>query len=164
MARRRPHLAGSAAVIVMTADLAAANARYVLTVPQAVFETKPEVLRIIEEAERAHPSPGPYRIHRMPIWDRWVGTRRASKDRIYEMIAWEHDTIQPKYGINWESSTPTRWASPSSTTTIGTSTVFPGKFTTPQVAKALGVELEKEVVYFPRRAYDMWNTRYLISP
>ena len=69
VARKRPHLAGSAALIVMTADLAAANARYVLTVPQSVFETKPEVLKIIEDAERAHPSPGPYRIHRMPLWN-----------------------------------------------------------------------------------------------
>ena len=24
----------------------------------------------------------------------------ASKDRVYEFVTWEHDTIQPKYGIN----------------------------------------------------------------
>ncbi len=84
----------------MTADLAAANARYVLTVPQSLFETKPEVLRIIEAAERDDPSPGPYRIHRMPLWNPLGWHRHASKDRIYEMRPWEHDTMQPKYGIN----------------------------------------------------------------
>ena len=49
-------------------------------------------------------------------------------------------------------------------TTSGTSTVFPGRFTTRRSPRSLGVELEKEVVYFPRRAYDMWNTRYFIVP
>ena len=70
LARSARGLAGSAALIVMTADLAAANARYIFTVPQAVFETKPEVLKIIEDAERTEPSPGPYRIHRMHDWHR----------------------------------------------------------------------------------------------
>ena len=164
VARKRPYLAGSAAVIVMTADLAAANARHVLTVPQAVFETKPEVLRIIEDAERAHPSPGPYRIHRMPIWNPMGWFTTASKDRNYEIVAWEHDTIQPKYGINLGVEY---------THTLGVAELldydwyfngFPRKIHDEQLAKALGVELEKEVVYFPRRAYDMWNTRYLILP
>jgi Bacterial membrane protein YfhO len=164
VARKRPFLAGSAAVIVMTADLAAANTRHVLTVPQALFETKPEVLRIIEDAERAHPSPGPYRIHRMPIWNPMGWNTTTSKDRIYDFVAWEHDTIQPKYGINLGVEY---------THTLGVAELldydwyfngFPRKVRDEQVAKALGVELEKEVVYFPRRAYDMWNTRYLILP
>ena len=34
----------------------------------------------------------------------------------------------------------------------------------PERRQVPGVELEKEVVYFPRRAYDMWNTRYFIVP
>ena len=164
VARKRPHLAGSVAVIVMTADLATANARHVLTVPQAVFETKSEVLRIIEDAERAHPSPGPYRIHRMPIWSPMGWPSTTSKDRNYEIVTWEHDTIQPKYGINMGVEY---------THTMGVAELldydwyfngFPRKVRDEQVAKALGVELEDEVVYFPRRAYDMWNTRYLILP
>jgi hypothetical protein len=164
VARKRPYLAGSVAVIVMTADLAAANARHVITVPQAAFETKPDVLRIIDDAERANPSPGPYRIHRMPLWSPvgWLST--ASKDRNYEMVRWEHDTIQPKYGINLGVEY---------THTLGVAELldydwyfngFPRKVRDEQVAKALSVELEDEVVYFPRRAYDMWNTRYFILP
>jgi hypothetical protein len=164
VARKRPYLAGSAAVIVMTADLATANARHVLTVPQAVLETKPEVLKIIEDAERAHPSPGPYRIHRMPIWSPlgWYSTK--SKDRNYEIVSWEHDTIQPKYGINLGVEY---------THTLGVAELldydwyfngFPRIVRDEEVAKAMGIELNAEVVYFPRRAFDMWNTRYLILP
>ncbi len=164
VARRRPHLAGSVALIVMTADLAAANAGFVLTVPQAVFDTKPELVRIIEEAERDHPSPGPYRIHRMPLWNPVGWNKTASRDRIDEMMMWEHRTIQPKYGINLGIEY---------THAMGVAELydydwyfsgFPWKIHDPQLAAALGVELEKEVVYFPRRAYDMWNTRYLIVP
>ena len=129
-----------------------------------MFETKPEVLKIIEDAERAHPSPGPYRIHRMPIWNPMGWFTTPSKDRIYEIVTWEHDTIQPKYGINLGVEY---------THTLGVAELydyewyfngFPWTIHDEQVAKALGVELEKEVVYFPRRAYDMWNTRYLILP
>ena len=148
----------------MTADLAAANARYVLTVPQSVFESKPEVLKIIEAAERDDPAPGPYRIHRMPIWNPlgWLSTR--SKDRIFELVTWEHDTMQPKYGINHGVEY---------THTLGVAELydyewyfngFPRTVRDPAVANSLGVELGKEVVYFPRRSYDMWNTRYFIVP
>ena len=130
LARKRPHLAGSVALIVMTADLAAANARYVLTVPQSVFETKPEVLKIIEDAERAQPSPGPFRIHRMPIWNPLGWPTTASKDRNLRvrLVGARHDPAQvwnqPGSRIHAHA-----WGSPSSTTTIGTSTVFPGRFT-----------------------------------
>ena len=32
------------------------------------------------------------------------------------------------------------------------------------MAKALSVEVNKPVVYFPRRSFDLWNTRYFILP
>ena len=164
VARKRPYLAGAAALVLMTADLAVANSRFVMTVPQSVFESKPEVMKIIEEAELAHPSPGPYRVHRSPMWNPLGWYTTASKDRVYEFVTWEHATIQPKYGINMGVEY---------THTLGVAELydydwffngFPWKIHDPQVARSLGVELEKEVVYFPRRAYDMWNTRYFIVP
>ena len=80
-------------MVLMTADLAWANSRYVLTDPQSLFETKPEVLRAIDAAERADPSPGPFRIHRTSQWypPRWG--EKFSKDRVAEIIAWERDTL-----------------------------------------------------------------------
>ena len=53
LARKTPAVRRPAALLLTTADLAAANARYVLTVPQTVLETKPEALKIIEDAESA---------------------------------------------------------------------------------------------------------------
>ena len=147
-----------------TGDLAAANARYVSTVPQSVFETSPELSRLIQEDERAHPTPGPFRVHRMPAWDPLAWASTPSNDRNQDMIVWERNTLQPKYGINFGIEY---------THTMGVAELydydwyfggFPRKVRSPAIAKALGVEVGKEVVYFPRRSFDMWNTRYFILP
>ena len=45
-----------------------------------------------------HP-PGPFRVHRMPMWYPALWSREASDDRIKEFDRWEHDTIRPKYGL-----------------------------------------------------------------
>ena len=58
LARVRPMLSASLMLVLVTCDLALANARYVFTVPQALFETKPEVLAHIEAEERAQPVAG----------------------------------------------------------------------------------------------------------
>ena len=39
-------------MVLLATDLAFANARHVLTVPQEVFEGKPDALQVIEAAER----------------------------------------------------------------------------------------------------------------
>ncbi len=96
---RRPSLAGSLVLLISTADLLAANRHYVFTVPQAEFEAKPAVLRIIEDAERANPSPGPYRVHRLPAWEPFAWSKAGSPDRSVELVRWERDTLQPKYGV-----------------------------------------------------------------
>jgi hypothetical protein len=151
-------------LIVMTADLAVANARYVVTVPQAVLESRPEVLRIIEEAENRKPSSGPFRIHRMPAWHPPVWQTTPSVDRPLEVVVWEHDTLQPKFGINLGVEY---------THTFGVAglssynELFDSFFRTiqdPEAARVLGVDVGKTVVYYPRRSFDMWNTRYFVIP
>ena len=88
----------------------------------------------------------------MPVWNPMGWNSTPSKDRLFEMVAWERDTIQPKYGINHGVEY---------THTIGVAelydyewyfTGFPWKIHDVEVARRLGVELEQEVVYFPRRA------------
>jgi len=164
LVRRRPHAAGAMALIVTTVDLAVANPRYVLTVPQSLFETKPEVLRIIEAEERARPAPGPFRIHRMPLWNPLGWHKTSSTDRVDELVFWERDTLQPKYGINLGVEY---------THTIGVAELydfewyfsgFLRKVRSAEIAKSMGVEVGKEVVYYPRRGFDMWNTRYFVIP
>lgn len=163
LVRRRPALAGAAALAIVAADLAVANHRMIATVPQALFETEPEVLKIINEAERENPSDGPYRIHRMPLWNPpgWHVTK--SDDRVRDFMVWERDTIQPKYGINLGVDY---------TQTIGVAELYDyewyfGGFprtVNANVAPAFGIEPGRRVVYYPRRAFDMWNTRYFILP
>ena len=76
---------------------------------------------------------------------------------------WERETIQPKYGIN---------EGVEYTHTIGVAELydyewffggFPYKVRG-ETARSLGVESGTKVVYFPRRSFDMWNTRYFVLP
>ena len=164
IARRRPFLAESAAVILMTTDLAAANARYVLTAPQSVFETKPELAKAIEDAERIDPASGPFRIHRIHDWHPLIWGETASRDRFNEVARWEHDTLHAKYGIDYRLEY---------TNTIGVAELadydrffasFYVRVRDNQIAQSIGVLEGEPVVYFSRRAYDIWNTRYIIVP
>ncbi len=160
----RPRLAGAAAVILMTLDLAAANSRCVVTVDQSLFEGQSAVLRAIEEAERDKPASGPFRVHRTPGWDPLVWQMARSADRDREFLAWDRDTIRPRFGINFGIEY---------THAIGFAELdeyeryfigFSPAVTNPGIAKILSIEVGKQVLYLPRRAYDMWNTRYFVVP
>jgi hypothetical protein len=164
LARKRPVLSGTAVVILVAADLAAANSRYVLTAPQSVFDTKPEVASAIEDAERADRAPGPFRIHRMRSWHPSSWVEHSSKDRVKEVASWERDTLAPNsaigYGLEYTH-----------TQGFGELDEYDRFFATfnltirqPQVAQSLGITPGEAVVYFSRRAYDLWNTRYVIVP
>jgi hypothetical protein len=162
--RRSAWLARATALILTTADLAAANSWHVLTVPQSMLETKPELMTVIEDAERNDRSNGPYRVHRMYNWHPVAWGEKRSKDRVVEYASWERDTLAPKYGIDYGLEY---------THTIGVAQLadyerffasFYMRVQDTQVAKTLGVEPGVAVVYFSRRAYDMWNTRYVIVP
>ena len=49
-------LSAALMLVLVTCDLAIGNSRYVFTVPQALFETKPEVLAHIEAEEHGAPT------------------------------------------------------------------------------------------------------------
>ena len=166
LARKQRQIASAAALIVMALDLAAANSRYVMTVEQSVFDSVPQVVQIIEksEADRNPPVPGPFRVHRMSSWNPLIWNRTTSSDRELEFVAWERSTIAPKYGINFGIEY---------THTTGAAELndhewyFSGFQRTPAgpvIANWLGTDLGTQVIYFPRRAFDMWNTRYFVVP
>jgi hypothetical protein len=160
---RRAGLAGAVVLLVVTIDLAVANARNVLTVPQHLFDTKPRVIELIEAAERDNPARGPFRIHRMPIWEPLAWRLEASRDRVRDFVVWERDTIQPKYGLPYGIQY---------TLTIGVAELFDYEFffgpfprtLDDDAARALGVSPGQKVVYYPRRSFDLWNTRYFVIP
>lgn len=161
--RRRAGLAAVLALAVTGADIAVANARYVLTLPQHAFETTPEIVAVIREAEKNEPGETPFRVHRMPIWDLVSWPEVRSDDRVRDFVAWERNTIQPKYGINYGVQY---------TLTIGVAELydyewfFGGFLRSAQgeVARLLGVPEGKKVVAYSRRAFDLWNTRYFVLP
>jgi hypothetical protein len=163
LARRRAGLAGGLAVVLLAVDLAVANASLIKTVPQSDLEGTPRVLEIIAEAERADPSPGPYRIHRMPIWNPSRWREVASPDRVRDFVRWEHDTIQPKYGLLHDVQY---------TYTLGVAELYDYSwFFAPfprtargDAARILRVTPGDSVVVYPRRGFDLWNSRYFIVP
>jgi hypothetical protein len=163
LARRSAPAAAALALICVASDLAIANARHVTTVPQALLEGESEVVRIIREAEDRQPSEGPFRVHRMPQWNPPYWLSHTSDDRIRDFVTWERGTIQPKYGITQGIEY---------THTIGVAELYDYEwffggfpFTVRgQTAASLGLASGQKVVYFPRRSFDMWNTRYFILP
>jgi hypothetical protein len=166
LAPTRPQVAGPAALIVMTLDLAVANSRHVMTVGQSMFEGRPALVQIIAKAEAAlePPRPGPFRVHRMLSWSPLVWNHTTSADRVGELVAWERDTIRSKYGISFGIEyTHTRGVAELS----DYEWYFSGSYRMvigPVIANRLGTDVGKRVIYFPRRAYDMWNTRYFVVP
>jgi hypothetical protein len=161
-AHHRPALAAAVALTALTADLTAANAKYVLTVPQAILDKTPEVLQIIQTLEEKNPSPGPYRIHRMPVWNPRVWALEASDNRVRDFVEWERGTLQPKYGIA---------EGVQFTLTFGVAELYDYEwffggfnFTVrSQVLEALGAKQGK-IIVFPRRSFDFWTTRYFVLP
>jgi hypothetical protein len=100
----------------------------------------------------------------MPAWhpSRWTTT--SSVDRARDIAAWERGTLQPKHGITLGVEY---------THTFGVGQLydydwffdgFPRAIRTPEAAELLGVEIGTEVIYFPRRSFDLWNTRYFVIP
>ncbi len=163
LARRRAGPASVLAVAFVAADLALANASMIRSVPQADFEAMPRVLREIARAEASDPSPGPYRIHRMPIWNPNLWRSERSEDRVRDFVRWELDTIQPKYGLLHGVEY---------TYTLGTAELydyewffapFPRAVRGP-TAEQLNVKPGEKVVVYPRRGFDLWNSRYFVLP
>jgi hypothetical protein len=163
LVKQRPGLAAALALGVTSVDLAVANSRYVITASQSLFEGKPKVLSIIEEDAKQHPYSEPYRIHRMPLWSPVVWSKAASEDRVRDFVEWERATLQPKHGLPYGVQY---------TYTLGVAELYDyewffGGFlhsTVPEAAAAIGVEPGSKIVVYPRRSYDMWNTRYFILP
>jgi hypothetical protein len=164
LVRTRPLWASAIVLLVMTADLAVANARYVVTVPLALMESKPAVLRAIEESERQSPSSGPFRVHRMAYWEPRLWQATASTDRTLDLVSWHRDTLYPKVGINLGVEYTHAFG-------VGGLADFEPFFRdflvaikTPEAARMLGVGIGQRVVYYPRRSLDIWNTRYFVIP
>jgi hypothetical protein len=163
LAARRPALAGVIAVGGLALDLCLANAYHVVTVPQSAFEGTPRALEVIREAEREKPAPGPFRVQRVGRWwpRRWSAS--GSPRRFEEIARWERHSLRPHYGLPlgvrstfyFDTIEPLDyglfflpWALDPDPATVRAHALGPGQ----------------KVWYYPRRGFDLWNTRYFIVP
>jgi hypothetical protein len=161
-ATRCPGPAGALALAAMTADLAVANARLVVTAPQSIFDAEPRAVRLIREAEKAHPAPGPFRLHRMR-WSPTAWVSRGSPRRVEEMLVWERDTLGGHHALPFGLAC----VDAKGTTELADYSLFfrQGRVAiSPDVAQELGLKPGQLVVYHTRRGYDLWGARYLILP
>ena len=164
LAPRRPRLAGLLAVAGLAIDLGVANASHVVTVPQAAFEEIPRALEEIREAERTSPAPGSYRVARVGRWwpTSWIDPGGAPR-RFETITRWERDTLRPNYQMplgvrstfHFDTMEPLDyglfflpWSLDPDPATVAARKLGPGQ----------------KVWYFPRRGFDLWNTRYFIVP
>ena len=147
---------------VLTLDLAVANRWVVITVPQTIFDAPPRLLSKIRESERAQPGPTPFRVHRL-LWSPSAWSLKGAEDRATAIVAWERDTLRPKYGIPYRLSY---------TYSVGTAEITEAaQLFNPirlrldeEGARAVGFNPNQPFVYHARRVFDMWNTRYFIAP
>lgn len=160
---RRPRLAAGLVVLLATADLAVANAPWVFHSEQALFDAKPEMLASIEEAERESGSTAPYRVHRMPIWEpaEWLGT--TSADRVRDILTWQRKTIQPKFAIPYRMEYT---ISESAMELLDYRPFFAPTLRRPnaELARLFNLRDGEQVIYYPRRGFDLWNTKYFVLP
>jgi hypothetical protein len=162
-APRRPGPAGLVALAVMTLDLGMANARHVIALPQAVFDAPPHVWKVIEGSERTHPGAGPFRVQRVGSWAPREWLRNASPHRAEEIVRWERQSLRPLHGLPLQAS---------ATFALGTAELFdhsvffhPSLVRIDEVgASALGLRPGAPVFTYPRRGFDLWNTRYFVVP
>ncbi len=161
---RRIGPAGAAALAIVTLDLAIANARLVVAIPQADFEREPEIVRAIRDAERAEPSPGPFRVHRLPSWVPIGWGEAASDHRLRELVEWEIDTLQPGFGLL--HGIHYVYDDQSQTGSADFKRLFRPilQRVDPETAAVLGVAPGRRLLYSPRGAFDLWNARYFIIP
>jgi hypothetical protein len=163
-AGRRRAIVGALAVILLTIDLAVADSPLIVSIPQAEFEREPEVLRAIREAERTDPSPGPFRIQRLPSWVPIGWASSSSLRRLRELVEWEIRTLQPNFGwlhgVDYVFEDESRTARAEWTRQAESA----HRRLDPSLAEALGVEPGRPVLDHPRAIYDLWGARYFILP
>jgi hypothetical protein len=160
---RRPLRAGAIVLVVLTVDLGSTSARLIWTVPQSVFDARPEAVRMIQADSPGTLGPRTVRVHRMALWhpDRFRLVRSA--DRVRELAEWERNTLQGLNGLPWEIA---------SSVTLGALELdeylllfrpqtFPAR---PEVAQALGIPQGRPITVYPRRSYDLWGARYFLLP
>ena len=150
-------------LVVLTAvDVGVANHWLVLTDKQSIIDEKPAAIAAIEEYRQKQGDTEPYRIHRTRTFYPLRFRSNGNPERIEEQTRWERMTAMPKYALPFHVAYPK---------TEGTMNQYdidfffaPWYVTTPASLRAADPFHAKQMVYYPRRGYDIWNTRFFILP
>jgi hypothetical protein len=165
LAPRRPALAGGAVLVVLAFDLGVANAGLIWTVPQSHFDADAEAARLIAAHEAQEPSAAsvPFRIHRLPDWMPNTFARGRSPERLRTLVTWERDTLEPLFGLplGFQYGLVQGNLEPLDHLVFFRHTMLAARG---PMATLLGVPEGTKVLYIPRRAFDLWNSRYFIVP
>jgi hypothetical protein len=163
LGRMRPRLVGVLAVGVLAIDLAIAQAPLIWTVPQVLFDTPPQAVQAIAEAERREPTGGPFRVHRPTVWHPFGWFRDGSADRLNEIVAFERNSLQALHNLPYDTSYTFTLGilEPESHLRLFRPWLRP---VGPVLGPSLGLSADEQILYFPRKAFDAWNTRYFIVP
>ena len=163
VAPRRPRLAAALAMGLMAVDLATANRGEVGTVAQLAYDADSKVLAAIRQSERDHPGGGPFRVFRLHGWVPVAWNRVASADRLGQIVRWERETLRPKYELPLGVASTFAYGTTERAELGPFFEPFPVA-PDPAMARALGLAPGPSVNYYPRRGFDLWNTRYFIVP
>ena len=165
-AKRWSRWASTGILLVLAADLYFADRWMIWTDSQSAVDSEPEAVRLIRAHEAQETRVGdaqPFRVHRTRIFAPLYYRNESDPNRMIEMSRWERRTIQPKYALPWGIEY---------TTTTGTMEIYDNQFffgpfavpVPPQLKQQKSFARVDRMVYFPRRGYDLWNTKYFVLP
>lgn len=149
-------------LVITLFDIGLSNQWLVLTDLQSIIDEKPAALVAIEQHRNKSGESDHYRIHRTRLYEplRFRGTENI--DRIQEQTRWERMTAQPKYAL------PFRIAYAKTEGTMNQYDIdfffAPWVVPTPPPLQAADPRHPKQMVYYARNGFNLWNTRYFILP
>jgi hypothetical protein len=122
------------------------------------------VLRAINAATQAESSSGPFRVHRLSPWVPIGWSAIVSSERLGEVVNWEIDTLQPSFGLLHGISYVLSDESETGRADYRQFFEPVSRVMSGQNAAVLGLKDGQQVLYHPRRAFDLWGARYFILP
>jgi hypothetical protein len=159
LVRRHPRSASAGALLVTAIDLGIANGSLIWTVPQADFDRPAKAAERIAAAEQSNPSRGPFRVHRMATSYPGGFAHQGSRQRLHDMIVWERNTLHPlnalPLGLEY-----TLIQGIIENDDYGL--FFGSRLVTPRDSS--GAVTGPPIYSFPRRSFDLWNSRYFLMP
>ena len=100
----------------------------------------------------------------LPSWVPIGWGELGSEHRLRDLVKWEIDTLQPKFGLLHGIDSVYDDQSQTGAPTSSVSSDRCSAASNAATAAVLGVEPGRRVLYYPRGAFDLWGARYFIIP